>query len=127
MGSLTPLSDVYSAVCLYQNSSECVQAAGKGHAVDRCIPHLLEKHHKDIDTLRGLCNHLIGDETYDDVWLLRYLLSNQKVKDCVSPIERSIKWRNSNVDRILLAKDPRAEHPIYPKIKEYAAHPLHAL
>ncbi|KAG9401143.1 hypothetical protein AC1031_009898 [Aphanomyces cochlioides] len=69
---------------------------------------LLEKHKADIAALKDRLKDVIQPQ-YDDIWLLRFLLSNGSVQDAVEPCRFTIEWRSARkqlLDRIRAGEMP---------------------
>ncbi|EQC42165.1 hypothetical protein SDRG_01005 [Saprolegnia diclina VS20] len=78
---------------------------------------LLAGRAKDLGQLRAL----VGDALtplHDDVWLLRYLLSNETPAACEAPIRFTIQWRAARADTIA-ALHAGAKPPLHAEIEKY--------
>ena len=77
----------------------------------------LNENKSEIEKLRGLLKDVLRSE-HDDVWLLRYILSNKNAVESEEPCRFTIKWRDDNKD--LLSKIAAGEaHPLKDVISQY--------
>lgn len=67
---------------------------------DRDIETLLKKHRKEIDKLRELTKDVLDVKLHDDIFLLRYILSNGSAKDSEEAVRYTIAFR----------KDPKVKY-----------------
>ncbi|KAG9401141.1 hypothetical protein AC1031_009897 [Aphanomyces cochlioides] len=58
---------------------------------------LLNKHKADITALKDHLQDVLEPQ-YDDIWLLRFLLTNGNVQDAIEPCRYTIEWRNARKD-----------------------------
>ncbi|CAK4086291.1 unnamed protein product [Aphanomyces euteiches] len=58
---------------------------------------LLNKHKADIISLKEHLQDVLEPQ-YDDIWLLRFVLTNGNVQDAIEPCRYTIEWRNARKD-----------------------------
>ncbi|CAK4695031.1 hypothetical protein LEN26_006866 [Aphanomyces euteiches] len=58
---------------------------------------LLNKHKADIISLKEHLQDVLEPQ-YDDIWLLRFVLTNGNVQDAIEPCRYTIQWRNARKD-----------------------------
>ena len=67
------------------------------------VDELIATHRQKIDAMIGLVLNLTEEE--DDIYLLRYLLSNDlDVEKSVTEISKGMQWRKDNVELLRRAK-----------------------
>eukprot|EP01134_Creolimax_fragrantissima_P000927 CFRG0927T1 len=117
---LCPFSSTINS-CDIPHSKPCKEAFGSGTAAERCVRCLITTHREDIDTLKNRVKKYISVEIHDDLWILRYLLSNGEIDKCVDDIKRAVAWRKENAEFVLKAKDFNAMPPYYEDSKKFVA------
>ncbi|KDO35404.1 hypothetical protein SPRG_00254 [Saprolegnia parasitica CBS 223.65] len=78
---------------------------------------LLAARASELDTLKALVGDVLTP-VHDDVWLLRYLLSNETPAACEAPIRFTIQWRAARADTIA-ALHAGAKPALYAEIEKY--------
>jgi hypothetical protein len=74
------------------------------------LDELLKQHRAEIDSLSKLLQDVLGPE-YDDIWLLRYILSFKSAKEAEEACRFCIEWRKKYKDDLQLIESGQ-DHPL---------------
>ena len=77
------------------------------------IERLLEEHNIEVNTLRDRLKDVLEPEKHDELWLLRYILSNKTAAEAETPARFAIEWTTKYKNEIEAvingAKPPKSE------------------
>uniref|UniRef100_A0A7S0WGT6 CRAL-TRIO domain-containing protein n=1 Tax=Pyramimonas obovata TaxID=1411642 RepID=A0A7S0WGT6_9CHLO len=92
------------------------------------IDDLLKEHADKINGVRkGLeAKGLKLSEEYDDIWILRFVLSHKKEPEATKAAEFALDWRAKNAELIQAVKDGKAPWDFFEHIEKYMCADIHS-
>ena len=92
---------------------------------ERDIDVLLKQNEEKINKLRESIKEIYDEKVHDEIFLLRYCLSHDKVEDAEKSLRFAIDYREKNKEWLKEAVNGETSAPLHEKIMQFSCSSIH--